>query len=101
MSLDEIIAGINPIGIAPGLFASALSLFNWWKMRRPANLSVSPLIKYGVIYSRHNEATKLILPFIIHNNGAKRGLVKEVRFGFKTNQGVKFIPLMASSLSAL
>lgn len=85
---------LDIISFVPALFGAGLSLYNWLQMRKPAQLKLSPLIRYGLIYSELHQGTKLILPIIVHNDGSQRGIITGVKFGFRAGEKVINIPLI-------
>ncbi|MHA2338721.1 MAG: hypothetical protein ACXACX_15540, partial [Candidatus Hodarchaeales archaeon] len=68
---------IDLISLIPALFAVILSLYNFYKMSKSANIVPNEIISYGLISSSYQGGFKLVLPLLFHNNGAKKGLIKD------------------------
>ena len=91
--LDFILPEVDVISLIPALFAVILSLYNLYKMSKPADIVPNEIINYGLISSSYNEGYKLCIPLIFHNNGPKKGLIKNIKIGFKEENTVKYLDI--------
>ena len=79
------------VSLTPALFAAILSLYNFYKMSKPANIEPTEIVNYGIISSSYEESFKIVLPLVFHNNGAKKGIIRNIKIGFKQNDGIKYL----------
>jgi hypothetical protein len=84
---------IDLISLIPALFAVILSLYNFYKMSKSANIVPNEIISYGLISSSYQGAFKLVLPLLFHNNGAKKGLIKDIKVGFTVNNKTEYLDI--------
>lgn len=82
---------IGYISLGTALLGVLLSLFNYYKMTKPANIIPNEIINYGLISSSYQESYKLCIPLIFHNDGAKNGMITSVKIGFKTNDKINYL----------
>ena len=78
------------ISLLPALFAVVLSIYNYYKLPRPANIFPTELVNYGIISSSYENSFKVILPLVFHNEGSKKGIIKKVKVGFKQNSTITY-----------
>ena len=78
------------ISLLPALFAVVLSIYNYYKLSRPANILTTELVNYGIISSSYENSFKVILPLVFHNEGSKKGIIKKVKVGFKQNSTITY-----------
>ncbi|MFX0114063.1 MAG: leucine-rich repeat domain-containing protein [Candidatus Hodarchaeota archaeon] len=83
---------------APAVAALLLSLYNWYLMRRGANIQPDKLITYGLQnitwedHQRYNRQEKyLYFPVLLNNEGMKAGVVSNIEIFFKGANGEKKI----------
>ena len=82
---------IDPISLAPALFAVILSLYNYYKASNPANIVPTEIVNFGIISSSYEGAFKFVFPLVFHNEGAKKGVIKKIKIGFKsTGKEIKY-----------
>ncbi len=72
------------LGYAPGIAAAFLSAYNWYTMRKGADLKIDPFIYYGIqnlSYLENDDGTRkvLFLPVSILNDGVRNGTVRDVQ----------------------
>ena len=79
------------ISLIPALFGAILSLYNFFKMSRPANIMPTEIVNYGIISSSYENSFKIVLPLVLHNDGAKKGIIKNIKIGFKQDGTVKYL----------
>ncbi|MHA2365179.1 MAG: hypothetical protein ACXAC7_14565 [Candidatus Hodarchaeales archaeon] len=84
---------ISLISLPTAFFGAFLSLYNYYIMSKPANIVPNQIISYGLINSGYQESYKFCIPLIFHNNGAKKGLITDVKIGFKTNGDTKYLDI--------
>ncbi len=84
---------VGLIAMVPAVFGFLLSLYNWYMMNRPANIVASDIVNYGFISSGFEEAMLFCFPLIFSNEGAKKGLISEIKIGFKKEGEIKYIDL--------
>ena len=82
---------IDVISLTPALFGAVLSIYNFYKMSKPANIEPTEIINYGIISSSYEQSFKIILPLVFHNDGAKKGIIKNVKFGFRNGQRISYV----------
>jgi hypothetical protein len=89
----ELIFGydIDLLSLIPALFGVILSLYNYYKMSKPAEIIPTEVVNYGLISSSYDECYKIILPLVFHNEGAKKGIIKKIKIGFKHDEKVKYL----------
>jgi hypothetical protein len=87
------LADIDLISLIPALFAVILSLYNFYKMSKSADIVPNEIISYGLISSSYQGEFKLVIPLLFHNNGAKKGLIKDIKIGFITNNDIKYLDI--------
>ena len=78
------------ISLLPALFAVVLSIYNYYKLSRPANFFPTELVNYVIISSSYENSFKVILPLVFHNEGSKKGIIKKVKVGFKQNSTITY-----------
>ena len=78
------------ISLLPALFAVVLSIYNYYKLSRPANIFPTELVNNGIISSSFEISFKVILPLVFHNEGSKKGIIKKVKVGFKQNSTITY-----------
>jgi hypothetical protein len=63
-------------------------------MRQPADIYPTRIVNYGMIASEYHEGMLLVFPLILANEGARNGLVSEIKIGFKSkDQEIKYMEL--------
>lgn len=85
---------IDIFSFAPAIFATLLSIYNWYKMTRPANIFPNEIINYGFIASEYHDGNQLCIPIILHNEAANKGLVTSVKVGFERGGEVKYLEIL-------
>lgn len=81
---------VDIISLIPALFAVILSLYNFYKMSRPANIFPTEVVNYGLISSSYENSFKMVLPLVLHNNGFKKGVIKQIKIGFEQNGSITY-----------
>ena len=81
------------IGIIPGIFGALLSLYNYFKSIKPASIIPTEIVNYGLISSSYEEAYKFVLPLVFHNEGARNGIIKQIKIGFKHGDEIKYLDI--------
>lgn len=82
---------IDLLSLLPALFAVILSIYNYYKLSRPANIYPTEIVNYGIISSSYESSFKFVLPLVFHNDGSKKGIIKKVKVGFKQNSTITYI----------
>ena len=82
---------VDIISLIPALFGAILSLYNFYKMSRPANIFPTEIVNYGLVSSSYEKSFKMVFPLVFHNDGAKKGIIREIRIGFKNNGSLKYL----------
>lgn len=82
---------IDIISLIPALFGAILSIYNFYRLSKPANIEPTSLVNYGIISSDYEQSFKLILPLVFHNNGARNGIIKNIKFGFRHDQKITYL----------
>jgi hypothetical protein len=88
---------VDLISFAPALFAVVLSIYNWFKMTRPANIFPNEIINYGSIASSYQGGVQLCIPLILHNEGATRGMVTGIKIGFAEANTMKYLEVLGKA----
>lgn len=88
------IPDIDLFSLAPGLLALLLSLYNYWVMRKPAHIIPDEIITYALISSEYEESYKFCFPMVFHNTGAKKGVIKGIKVGFKKEGQVRYVDVV-------
>lgn len=88
---------VDFISLGPAVFALLLSVYNWYKMSRPANIYPNEIINYGYIASSYQGGFQLCIPLILHNEGANRGMITGIKIGFQFENEVKYIDLLGKA----
>lgn len=86
MILQDLPIGTDMLAAAlPGVAAVLLSLYNWYQMRRDANLEIEPFVTYGVNYPIAKQKMNqwppkkfLYFPIVIGNTGYKAGMINDI-----------------------
>jgi len=76
---------LDPISLIPAIFATLLSIYNWYQLRKPADIYPYPLIEYGYIQSDYHKGYQLCLPMMFYNKGSNRGLITSIQVRFQSN----------------
>lgn len=84
----------------PGVAAVLLSLYNWFQMRRDANLECESFVTYGAHYpvaaQRVNSrppAKFLYIPVVIGNTGYKAGMINDIILTAKYKSDEKYLKI--------
>ena len=88
---------IDLFSLLTALFAAILSIYNWLMMRKPANIIPNEIISYGMIPSQEHEGAKLILPLIFHNEGANKGMITQIKVGFREGEKIKYMQFVGKA----
>lgn len=88
---------LDLISLAPAVFALVLSLYNWFKMNKPANIYPNEIINYGYIASEFNGGVQLCIPLILHNEGANRGMITGIKIGFQNGNEIKYLDILGKA----
>jgi hypothetical protein len=88
---------VDFLSLAPAVLALLLSIYNWFKMSRPANLYPNEIINYGYIASDYQGGVQLCIPLILHNEGANRGMITGVKIGFQFDNEIKYIDVLGKA----
>ncbi|MHA1563547.1 MAG: hypothetical protein ACTSPA_15705 [Promethearchaeota archaeon] len=83
------------LSFIPAVFGVLLSIYNWLQTIKPANINSGRLVNYGFISSSYENAMLLCLPLTFENEGAKKGLITEIKIGFKHGDEIKYIDVDA------
>ena len=86
---------VDLLSLIPAVFGALLSIYNWLQMIKPANINSGRLVNYGFISSSYENAMLLCLPLTFENEGAKKGLITEIKIGFKQGDEIKYIDVNA------
>ena len=86
---------IDLLSLIPAIFGALLSIYNWLQMNKPAKIYPGRLVNYGFISSSYENAMFLCLPLTFENEGAKKGLITEIKIGFKHGEEIKYIDVDA------
>lgn len=73
------------ISLIPVLFGVVLSLYNYHKITKPANLFPTEIVNLALIPSSYENSFKIILLLGFHNEKTKEGIIKKIKIGFKQN----------------
>ncbi len=73
------------LGWIPALFGALLSIRNWLAMRRGPELFPNKIVNYGHITG--GDTHSFFMPLIIHNEGAKPGVITDIQIAFNDGQG--------------
>lgn len=84
---------LDLVSFIPAAFGVLLSIYNWLKARQPANIHANEFFEYGLLTSSYYERMMLILPLIFDNSGKKKGMIKQVKIGFKCNNVINYIDI--------
>ncbi len=82
---------VDLLSMIPAIFAAALSIYNWLQMRKAANIKVGRIVNYGFISSSYEKALFYCFPLVLENEGAKSGVITEIKLGFQYNGETKYI----------
>lgn len=82
---------IDIFSFLPAIFAFFLSLYNWLQMNKPANIHPGDIVNYGFISSSSENCMLFCFPLVFENEGAKKGVITNIKIGFKTNKELKYI----------
>lgn len=88
---------LDLISLSPAIFATVLSIYNWIKMNKPADIYPNEIINYGYIASDFNAGVQLCIPLILHNEGANRGMVTGIKIGFQNGKGIKYLDILGKA----
>lgn len=88
---------LDLISLAPAVFALVLSIYNWLKMNKPADIHPNEIINYGYIASEFNGGVQLCIPLILHNEGANRGMVTGIKIGFQNGNEIKYLDILGKA----
>lgn len=91
--LLDFLQDIDVISLIPALFAVILSLYNYYKMSKSADIVPNEIISFGLISSSYQGGFKLCIPLIFHNDGVRKGLIKDIKIGFITNNIIKYLDI--------
>ena len=91
---------IDPTSFLPAVFATLLSIYNWYQIRKPANIYPYHLIEYGYIHSEFHNGYQLCLPLLFHNDGANRGLITSIDISFP-REGIQLEVLGKAQISPM
>ena len=86
---------VDLLSFIPAVFGVLLSIYNWLQTIKPANINSGRLVNYGFISSSYENAMLLCLPLTFENEGAKKGLITEIKIGFKHSDEIKYIDVDA------
>ena len=88
---------VDFISLGPAIFAVLLSIYNWYKLSKPADIYPNEIINYGYISSSYQGAIQLCIPLILHNEGANRGMVTNIKIGFESEIGIKYVDVLGKA----
>lgn len=88
---------VDLLSLVPAIFAFLLSIYNWIMMKKPANIYPDEIISYGLIASEYHDGMQLCIPLILHNGGASRGLVSNIKIGFKQANQIKYLHILGKA----
>lgn len=94
-SLISYITEYLPAAI-PGVAAVGLSLYNWFLMRRGANLKLDIFVTYGLYSPTPREGpptTHFYFPILVNNVGTKPGMINEIKISCTGIDGEKLLNL--------
>ena len=74
---------LDVVSFIPALFGVLLSIYNWLQMRKPADIYPGRLVNYGFISSSYEKAYFFCFPLAFENAGANKGLITDIKIGFK------------------
>ncbi|MHA2000897.1 MAG: hypothetical protein ACTSVU_02245 [Promethearchaeota archaeon] len=93
--VDILGVDVDFLSLIPAIFGALLSLYNWLQMHKPANIYPGRLVNYGFISSSYDKAMFFCLPLTFENEGANKGLITEIKIGFKNEAEIKYIDVDA------
>ncbi|MFX1512566.1 MAG: hypothetical protein ACFFCQ_08265 [Promethearchaeota archaeon] len=82
---------IGVLSLIPAVFGALLSLYNWYKMNKPVDIYPSEIVNFGFITSQYEEAMLFCFPLIFSNEGASKGMITEIKIGFKKDGEIKYV----------
>ncbi|UYP46268.1 hypothetical protein NEF87_002553 [Candidatus Lokiarchaeum ossiferum] len=82
---------IDLLSLLPGLFAAILSIYNWFQMRKPANIKIGRIVNYGFISSSYENALFFCFPMVFENISPNNGIITEIKIGFQYGGETKYI----------
>lgn len=88
---------LDIISFIPAIIGVLLSVYNYYKMSRPAHIVPTEVVNYGLLSSSYEQSFKIILPLVFHNEGAKKGIIKNIKFGFKTNGKTTYLDTLVKA----
>ena len=86
---------LDLVNFIPGFLAVLLTIYNWLQMNKPADIYPERLVNYGFISSSYERAFFFCLPLTFGNAGGRRGLITEIKIGFKHGSEIKYIDVDA------
>jgi hypothetical protein len=86
---------IDLLSLIPAVFGALLSIYNWLQMRKPADIHPGRLVNYGFISSSYEKAYFFCFPLAFENAGANKGLITDIKIGFKHGAEIKYIDVDA------
>ena len=89
--MSEILTELDIMSYATSAFAVLLSLYNWYKMNRPATIQPSRMVNYGFIASSYENSFLFCFPLIFENTGSKKGVITEIKLAYKVGETKKYI----------
>lgn len=84
----------DPYSLAPALLGAGLSIYNWLKFSKPADIYPGEIINYGYLQSSYNKSRQLCIPIMLFNEGAHPGLVTDIKIGFKVDGKTEYLTLV-------
>ena len=82
---------VDLLSLIPALFGAILSIYNWFKANKPADIVPTRLISYALVYSGAQEGYLMCFPLIFHNRGSADGLITDIQLGFRFGEEIKYI----------
>ncbi|MHA1520280.1 MAG: hypothetical protein ACTSVZ_06820 [Promethearchaeota archaeon] len=86
---------VDFLSLIPAIFGALLSIYNWLQQNKAADINPGRLVNYGFISSSYEKALFFCLPLAFENDGAKKGLITEIKIGFKHGDEIKYIDVDA------
>ncbi len=87
---------LDIVSFIPAAFGTILSAYNWYMANRSAKIFPNKFVEYGVIHSKYQESILLCLPLLFHNEGAKKGMIYQIKVGFRKSDmsEIKYIDIL-------
>ena len=86
---------LDLMNFVPGFLAVLLSIYNWFQATKAADIYPERVVNYGFISSSYERAYFFCLPLTFGNAGGRKGLITEIKIGFKHGSEIKYIDVDA------